>query len=106
MRVKTAWKKFNKLLPILLTCYLSYKTRGSLYSSCFWNAMLHASETRPLTRPDLQRLRRNNRAIIRHIFNVKPDDVATDRSNKLLAQLEIDYCDVIMREKDSLVFTR
>ena len=68
--------------------------------------MLHASETRPLTRPDLQCLRRNNRAIIRHIFNVKPDDVATDRLNKLLAQLKKDYCDVIMGEKDSLVWTR
>ena len=68
--------------------------------------MLHASETWSLTRPDLQRLRRKNRAIIRHIFNFKPDDVATDRSNKLLAQLEIDYLDVIMREKASLVWTR
>ena len=105
MRVKTAWKKFNEVLPILLSCYLSYKTRGSLYSSCFRHAMLHASETWPLTRPDLQRLRSNNRAIIRHIINVKPDDVATDISNKLLAQLEIDYCDVFMRENASLVWT-
>ena len=61
--------------------------------------MLHASETWPLTRPDLQRLWRNNRAIIRQICNVKPNDVATARSNKLLVQLEIDYLDVILREK-------
>ena len=31
-RVKTAWKKFN----------LSFKTRGCVYSSCVWRAMLHA----------------------------------------------------------------
>ena len=53
--------------------------------------MLNVSETWPLTRPDLQRLRRNDRAMIRQICNVKPDDVATVRSKYLLAQLEIDY---------------
>ena len=67
--------------------------------------MLHASETWPFTRPDLQCLWRNNRAIIRQICNVKPEDVATLRSNKLLAQLEIDYLDVILREKASLIWT-
>ena len=66
--------------------------------------MLRASETWPLTRPDLQCLRRNNRAIIRQICNVEPEDVATVRSNKLLAQLEIDYLNVILREKALLVW--
>ena len=61
--------------------------------------MLHVSETWPLTRPDLQCLRRNDRAVIKQICNVKPEDVATARSKKLLAQLEIDYCVVILREK-------
>ena len=68
--------------------------------------MFHASEAWPLTKPDLQRLRHSNRVIIRHIFNVMPDDLATDRSNKLLAQLVVDYLDVIQREKASLVWTR
>ena len=61
--------------------------------------MLHASETWPLTRPDLQHLRHNDRAMIRQICNVKPEDVATVRSNQLLAQLEIDDLDIILREK-------
>ena len=63
--------------------------------------MLHASETWPLTMPDLQRLRRNDRAMIRQICNVKPEDVtvATVRSNELLAGLETDDLDVILREK-------
>ena len=51
--------------------------------------MLHDSETWPLTSPDLQRLRRNDRAMIRQMYNTKPEDVATVRSKKLLAQLEI-----------------
>ena len=65
--------------------------------------MPRASESWPLTRLDLQRLRRNKGAIIRQICNVKPEDVATVRSNKLLAKLEIGYLDVILREKALLV---
>ena len=61
--------------------------------------MLHASGTWLLTKPDLKRLRRNDRVMIRQICNVKPEHVATIRSNKLLSQLEIDELDVILREK-------
>ena len=41
--VKTAWKKFRELLPVLTSRHLSYKTRGHVYSSCVRSAMLHAS---------------------------------------------------------------
>ena len=62
--------------------------------------MLHTNETWSLTKPDLQHLqRRNDRAMISQICNVKPEDVATIRLNNLLAQLEIDYLDVILRER-------
>ena len=98
-RVKTAWKKFKELLPVLSSRHLSYKTRGRVYSSCVRNAMLHASETWPLTKPTLQRLRRNDRAMIRQICNVKSDDVDTVSSNQLLAQLCLDDLNVILREK-------
>ena len=33
-RVKTAWKKFRELLPVLTSRHLSYKTPGHVYSSC------------------------------------------------------------------------
>ena len=59
--------------------------------------MLHANETWSLTKPDLQHWQRNDRAMISQICNVKPEDVAI-RSNKLLAQREIDYLDVILRK--------
>ena len=65
--------------------------------------MIHASETWSLTKPDHQHLQRNDRAMISQICNVKPGDVATIRSNKLLVQPEIDYLNVILREKASLV---
>ena len=82
-RVKTAWKKFKDLLPVLSSCHLSFKTHGHVYSSCVQSAMLHASETWPLTKPNLQRLQRNDRAMIRQICNVRPQDIVTTRSNEL-----------------------
>ena len=69
--VKTAWKKFRELLPVLTSRHLSYKTRGHVYSSCVRSAMLHASETWPLTKTNLQRLQRNDRAMIRQICSIK-----------------------------------
>ena len=43
-RVKTAWKKFKDLLPVLSSHHLSFKTHGCVYSSVR-RAMLHASKT-------------------------------------------------------------
>ena len=86
--VKTALKKFKELLPVLSSHHLSFKTCGRMYSSCVRSAMLHASETWPLTKPNLQCLQRNDRSVIRQICNVKPQDIVTNRSNELLAQLD------------------
>ena len=85
--VKTAWKKFKELLPVLSSRHLSFKTRGHVYSSCVRSAMLHASETWPLTKPNLQRLQRNDRAMIRQICNVRRQGIVTTRSSELLVDL-------------------
>ena len=98
-RVKTAWKKFRELLPVLTSCHLSYKTCGHVYSSCVRSAMLHACETWPLTKMNLQRLQFNDRAMIRQICSIKPEDVATVRSSKLLAKLQLEDLDLILRER-------
>ena len=45
--LKTAWKKFKDLLPVLSSCHLSFKTCGHVYSSCVRSTMLHACETWP-----------------------------------------------------------
>ena len=98
-RVKTAWKKFKDLLPVLSSHHLSFKTRGRVYSSCVRSAMLHASETWPFTKPNLQRLQRNDMAMIRQICNVRPQDIVTTRSNELLAWLGIEDLDLILKER-------
>ena len=87
--VKTACKKFKKLLPVLSSCHLSFKTHGYVHSSCVQSAMLHANKTWPLTKPNLQPLQQNDRAMIRQICNVKPQGIVTTRSNELLARLGI-----------------
>ena len=98
-RVKTAWKKFRELLPVLTSRHLSYKTCGHVYSSCVRSAMLHASETWPLTKTYLQSLQRNDRAMIRQICSIKPEDVARVRSRELLAKLQLEDLDLILRER-------
>ena len=82
-RMKTAWKKFKELKPVLSSRHLPFKTRGRVYSMCVRSTMLHASETWPVTKPCLQHLQRNDRAMIRQICNVKPQDTATIRSIEL-----------------------
>ena len=79
-RVKTAWKKFKDLLPVLSSRHLSFKTRGGVYSS------LCAERNAPC-QPNLQHLQRNDRAMIRQICNVRPQDIVTTRSNELLVRL-------------------
>ena len=98
-RVKTAWKKFKELIPVISSRHLSLKTRGRVYSSCVRSAMLHTSETWPLTKPGLQRRQRNDRAMIRQICNVKPQDTANNRSTVLLARLGIEDLDLILKER-------
>ena len=98
-RVKSAWKKFRELLPVLKSGHLSYKTCGHVYSSCVRSAMLHASETWPLTKMNLQGLQHNDRAMIRQICSIKPEDVATVKSTELLAKLELEDLNLILRER-------
>ena len=97
--VKTAWKKFKKLIPVLSSRHLSFKTLGRVYSTCVRSVMLHASETWPVTKPCPQRLQRNDRAMIRQTCNVKPQDTATIRSIELLARLGIEDLGLILKER-------
>ena len=61
--------------------------------------MLNASETMPLTKPNLQRLQRDDRAMIRQICTVRPQDIVTTGSNELLARLGIEDLGLILTER-------
>ena len=97
--MKTARKKFKDVLPVLSSRHLSFKTHGHVYSSCVQSAMLHASETWPMTKPNLQHLQRNDRAMIRQICNVRPQDIVATRSSELLARLGIEDLDLILKRR-------
>ena len=58
--------------------------------------MLHAIETWPLTKTNLQR---NDRAMIRQICSIKPEDSAMVRSSESLLKLELEDLDLILRER-------
>ena len=62
-------------------------------------AMLHASETWPLTKMNLQHLQCNYRAMIRQTCSIKCEDVAMVRSSELLAKLELEDLILILRER-------
>ena len=98
--VRTAWKKFLELLmeTVPTSRQLSYKTSDHVYISCVWSTMLHASETLPLTKTNLQRLQRNDRAMISQICSIKSEDVAPVRSSDLVAKLELEDLELILRE--------
>ena len=51
-----------------------------------------------MTKPKLQLLQRYDRAMIRQICNIKPEDVAPVRSEELLVKLQLEDLDLILRK--------
>ena len=94
-RCKCAWGKFRQLLPLLTNRHLPVLTRGKVYSSCVRSVMLHAAETWAMKVDTLNRLRRNDRAMIRWICNVRAKDEVS--SDSLLTKLGIQDLDVVLR---------
>ena len=94
-RCKCAWGKFRQLLPLLTNRHLPLLTRGKVYASCVRSVMLHAAETWAMKVDTLNRLRRNDRAMIRWICNVRAKDEVS--SDSLLTKLGIQDLDVVLR---------
>ena len=94
-RCKCAWGKFRQLLPLLTNRHLPLLTRGKVYSSCVRNVMLHAAETWAMKVDIPNRLRRNDRAMICWICNVRAKDEVS--SDSLLTKLGIQDLDVVLR---------
>ena len=97
VRCRTAWGKFRELLPVLTNRHLPLTSRGRVYSTCIRSVMLHGAETWAATSITLNRLRRNDRAMIRWICRVKPQDDV--RSDSLLEKLGIKDIETVLRTK-------
>ena len=92
-RCKCAWAKFRQLLLLLANRHLSLLTRGRVYSICVRRAMLHSAETWSVTVSPLNRLRRNDLAMIRWMCNIKTNDNVC--SHSLLSKLGIRDFEVV-----------
>ena len=76
-RSRAAWGKFHELLPLLSSSTISLARRGMLFNNCVRGALLHASVCWALPREDIQRLLRNEWAMLRWILRVRAvDDVS------------------------------
>ena len=73
-RTRAAWGKFRELLPLLTSSTISLARRGKLYDIVVRGTLLHASECWPLRREEIQRLLRNERAMLRWMLKVKIED--------------------------------
>ncbi len=96
-RCRTAWGKFNELLPILTSRSIPITSRGLVYNSCVRSIMLYASETWAPTSSVLHRLQRNDRAMIRWMCGVTTKDQAS--SQDLLGRLQLDDIVKVLRTR-------
>ena len=69
-RVRSGWKKFRELLPLLTRRVFSHKAKGRLYSACVRSVMTYGSETWPLKEDDISRIARTDMQMIRWMCNV------------------------------------
>ena len=96
-RCKCAWGRFRELLPLLTNRQVPLLTRGKVYSLCVRSVMLHAAYTWAMKADTLNRLQRNDRAIVRWICSVKAkNEVSCD---SLLTKRDIQDLDGVLRTR-------
>ena len=64
-RVRSGWKSFRELQPLLTKRGLSLRAKGQLYAACVRSVMLYGSETWPVKVTDVMRLRRTEMRMVR-----------------------------------------
>ena len=96
-RCGISWGKFKRLLSILTSKHVSLRTGGKVFNAFVRSALLHGSETWAPTAPDLQRLCRNDRSMIRWICGVRDDDKVP--SETLCAMLGVQEVKAALRTR-------
>ena len=74
VRVRSGWKSFRLLLPLLASRVISLKTKGRLYAACVRRVMVYGSETWPFKVQDITRMSRADKMMIRWMCNVSLKD--------------------------------
>ena len=74
VRVRSGWKSFRVLLPLLASRIISLKTKRRLYAACVRSVMVYGSETWSLKVEDITRISRADKLMIRWMCNVSLKD--------------------------------
>ena len=73
-RIRSAWKAFHSLLPVLTNSGIAFKVRGHAYMACVRSVLLYASETWALKIEDVNHIKRNDNMMICWICSSKLAD--------------------------------
>src|SRR5260221_980863 len=76
-RVRSSWKKFRELSPILTRKGASLLLKGKVYRSCEQSCMIYGSETWPMRAEHEEKLERAEMRMIRIISGVSLRDKIT-----------------------------
>ena len=84
MRVRSGWKKFRELLPLLTSRVFSHKMKGKLYAACVRSGYVIWLWNVPVRAEDVGRLRRTEMQMVRWMCGAslsdrKPSDELKDR---------------------------
>ena len=94
-RRKSAWSNFRQLLPLLTNPHLLFTNKDQIYNTYIRAVMLYSSETWSLTTPSLNRLKRNDLAMIRWICKAKVENRIS--AEKLHAKLGMQNIESVLR---------
>ena len=72
--IKSGWKRFSELLPLLTSQVFPRTTKGRLYSACVRNIMLYGSETWPPKESDISRIAQTDMQTVRWMYHVSLKD--------------------------------
>ena len=73
-QVRSGWKKFRELLPLLTSRVFSLKMKGQLYAACVRSAMVYGSETWAVKEDDMHRIDHAEMYMVCWMCNVKLKD--------------------------------
>ena len=96
MRVRSGWKKFRELLPLLTFRMFSHRMEGRLYAACVRSVMLYGSETWPVKEEEVCRLEHTEMQMVRWMCNVSLRDRRP--SEELRNRLGIESISCVMRQ--------
>ena len=73
-RIRSGWKKFRELLPLLTMRGFSLRQKGRLYAACVRSVMLYGSETWAVKEEDTRRLERTEMRMARWMCGASLSD--------------------------------